>query len=93
MNRTLTQYTSRIIATLVLVCTQVLAMAQETVEINQQEVKGWLQQNWLWVAGGVLLLILIIAFSRGSSNRRKSTTVIKDEYGNVKSVTTTEVRD
>ncbi len=66
-------------------------LAQETVEINGQDVGTWFQRNWMWVVGGVLLLLLIIGFSsRGSSRVKKTTTIVKDNYGNVKSVTTTE---
>lgn len=64
-------------------------------EINTEEVKSWLEQNWIWVAGGVILLILIMLLSRGSktnrfSGTRKTTTVIRDDEGHTKSVTTTE---
>jgi hypothetical protein len=65
--------------------------AQENVEINGQDVGSWFQRNWMWVTGGVVLLLLILLLSsRSSSRARKTTTVIKDSYGNVKSVTTTE---
>jgi choline-glycine betaine transporter len=66
--------------------------AQETVEINGQDIGSWFERNWMWVTGAVvLLLILLIALSRGRSGKvRKTTTVVKDTYGNVKSVTTTE---
>ena len=64
--------------------------AQETVEINSQDIGSWFERNWMWVAGGVLLLLLIALFSGRSRKTRKTTTVVKDTYGNVKSVTTTE---
>lgn len=64
--------------------------AQETVEINGQDVGSWFENNWIWVVGGVLLLILIIALTSRGSRSRKTTTIVKDTAGNVKSVTTTE---
>ncbi|MHA4844378.1 hypothetical protein ACX0G7_09450 [Flavitalea antarctica] len=66
--------------------------AQETVEINGQDLGTWFERNWMWVAGGVLLLLILIFAMSGkkSSKVRKTTTVVKDTYGNVKSVTTTE---
>ncbi|RYY24638.1 MAG: hypothetical protein EOO04_12765 [Chitinophagaceae bacterium] len=64
--------------------------AQETVEINGQDVGSWFENNWIWVVGGVLLLILIIALASRGSRSRKTTTIVKDTAGNVKSVTTTE---
>lgn len=64
--------------------------AQESVEINSQEIGSWFERNWMWVAGAVLLLLLIALFSGRSKRTRKTTTVVKDTYGNVKSVTTTE---
>lgn len=73
----------------VLMAAQLAVFAQEQVEINGQDVGSWFSRNWMWVTGGVVLLLLIIAFSR-SSSRRRTTTVVKDSYGNVKSVTTTD---
>jgi Na+/proline symporter len=67
------------------------AFSQESVEINGQDVGSWFERNWMWVSGAVLLLLLIIIFSSRSSGKiKKTTTVVKDTYGNVKSVTTTE---
>ncbi|RYZ49058.1 MAG: hypothetical protein EOP49_17195 [Sphingobacteriales bacterium] len=67
------------------------AFAQENVEINGHDVGSWFANNWMYVVGGVILLLLIIILaSRSSGKVRKTTTVVKDTYGNVKSVTTTE---
>lgn len=73
------------------------SMAQETVEVDTQDIRSWFEKNWIWVAAGVLLIILIAALSRGSrrrttieGGRRRTTTVIEDAAGNTKSVTTTE---
>ena len=71
--------------------------AQDKVTLDTEKVESWFEQNWIWVAGAVLLLIIIALFSRRRStttdkqvNQRKTTTVIKDPEGNVKSITTTE---
>jgi hypothetical protein len=70
-----------------------IVMAQESVEINGQDVGSWFERNWMWVTGGVLLLVILLIAAAGSRRKagvRKTTTVVKDTYGNVKSVTTTE---
>jgi hypothetical protein len=75
--------------------TTTIARAQDKNEVDTGEIKSWFEQNWIWVAGGVVLLILIILLSRGNKVHRfrvtrKTTTVIKDEGGHTKTVTTTE---
>jgi hypothetical protein len=67
-----------------------VTFAQESVEINGHDVGSWFSRNWMWVTGAVLLLLLILLFAGRSRKVRKTTTVVKDTYGNVKSVTTTE---
>ncbi len=70
--------------------------AQTQVTVDTEQVESWMETNWIWLAAGALVLILIIAFAAsGNKSRRKSitTTVIKDELGNVKKVHTTEVRE
>lgn len=67
--------------------------AQDKVEVNGHDVGSWFSNHWMWIAGGIVLLVLIILISSGGSSRRgstKSTTIVKDSMGNVKSVTTTE---
>ena len=64
------------------------AQAQQQVEI--EDFKSWLNQNWMLVASGILLLLFIIMVSRRRRGTRKTTTVIKDPDGHTKSVTTTE---
>jgi formate-dependent nitrite reductase membrane component NrfD len=71
---------------------QVVAFGQDNANVSKEEVGNWFQQNWMWVAGGVLLLIIILLFASGSKkNKIRSTTVVKDQYGTTKRVTTTEV--
>ncbi|MES1223134.1 MAG: hypothetical protein ABUT20_47010 [Bacteroidota bacterium] len=73
---------------------QLSVFAQETLKETGHEVKGWFAQNWQWVTGvGVVILVLIAITSGRSKTNRKTTTVVKDDYGNVKSVTSTEVRE
>jgi hypothetical protein len=65
--------------------------AQDKVEVNGHDVGSWFGDHWMWIAGAVVLLIIILLIATGgSSSRSKSTTVVKDSFGNVKSVTTTE---
>ncbi len=73
----------------------ITAHAQDNVNLDTEKVESWFEQNWIWVAAAVLLLVIIALFSsRGRTtrkiNQRKTTTVIKDPEGNVKSITTTE---
>jgi len=92
-NRSISQYLPGFSAFILLVLSLALtntAIAQETVEINGQDVGSWFERNWMWVTGGVLLLLLIIGLSSRGSRSKKTTTIVKDTYGNVKSVTTTE---
>ncbi len=72
------------------------SFAQDKVTLDTEEVESWFERNWMWVAGAVVFIILL-ALLTGSRNRktrtgnqRKTTTVVKDTDGNVKSVTTTE---
>lgn len=82
-----------IVAVTLLFLLPTIALWSQTVEINSEEVGSWFERNWMWVAGaGILLLILAFA-GRGSSRKRTTTTIIKDDLGNVKSVTTTEVKE
>ena len=70
-----------------------LAMAQDKIEIEPEEVENWFQRNQLWVyiGAGVLLLLIIIASSGGSRRTsKKTTTVVRDKDGFTERVTTTE---
>jgi hypothetical protein len=93
------KYSAKAIAVFMLILATIQLHAQDKVEIDTQEVKSWLETNWIWVTAGVVLLLLIVFLGRGSrtvNNRtisggeRKTTTVVKDAQGNVQSVTTTE---
>jgi hypothetical protein len=70
---------------------QLKTYAQDAVDvnINEEKVGSWFERNWMWVVGGVLLIILIAAFSGGTS-RRRTDTIVRDDFGNTKRVTTTE---
>ncbi len=80
---------------LLLFAIQTFLFAQDkAIEVNEAVVGNWFERNWKWVVGGVLLVLVIALFSGSSSSRRRTTTVVrKDDLGNVKSVTTTEVTD
>jgi len=76
---------------LLLTFLQLKTYAQDAVNvnINEEKVGSWFERNWMWVVGAVLLIILIAAFSGGSS-RRTTDTVVRDDFGNTRRVTTTE---
>lgn len=68
-----------------------LVRAQDSVVVDKQEAVSWLQKNWIWIAGAVVLIILIAALSGGKSRSKKiTTTTLSDTNGNVKKVTTEE---
>lgn len=87
-----TKIISRIMSVFVFMILSITTFAQEQVEINGHDVGSWFSRNWMWITGAVVLLLLIILLS-GGSRRRKTTTIVKDAYGNVKSVTTTETKE
>lgn len=64
-----------------------------TTVVKKTRVTYWLSENWLWIAGGALLLIIIIAVSSSRSRATTTTTVVRDDLGNTKRVTTTEVNE
>jgi hypothetical protein len=78
---------------LLLVTPFMTLIAQQDVKINGADVGSWFDRNWMWVAGAVLILLIIAFAGRGSRKRKTVTTVMKDDMGNVKSVTTTEVKE
>ena len=64
------------------------AQAQDKVTVTHTETQttSWISDNWLWVAGGVLLLIILIALgSRGSR-----TTTTRDNITGTTTSTTVE---
>ncbi len=68
-----------------------LVRAQDSVVVDKEEAVSWLQKNWMWIAGAVVLIILIAALSGGRSRSKKiTTTTLSDTNGNVKKVTTEE---
>jgi hypothetical protein len=81
-------------ASIILTVLQTKAIAQEKVEVNGQDVGSWFSTHWMWVVGGIVLLLLLIIIGSGSGGTKtKKTTIVKDNVGNVKSVTTTETID
>jgi hypothetical protein len=77
---------------LLLIAPFITLIAQSDVKIDGRDVGSWFERNWMWVAGAALILLIIAVSGRGGS-KRKTTTIIKDDVGNVKSVTTTEVKE
>jgi predicted negative regulator of RcsB-dependent stress response len=102
MLQTIRQYGVKTLGVMVLTMISDALRAQDKVEIDTHEVKSWLETNWIWVVGGIILLLLLVMIGRSSRSRarttditggeRKTTTVVKDAQGNVQSVTTTEER-
>ena len=78
---------------LTLLVMQLAVFAQENLKQTNNDIKYWFTQNWQWVIGGALVLLLIIVALSGRKVNRKTTTIVKDDRGNVKSVTSTEVRE
>jgi hypothetical protein len=69
-------------------------LAQDKVEVNGHDVGSWFNRHWVWIAGTIVLLVIILLIgTSGSTKKSKSTTIVKDSMGNVKSVTTTERND
>ena len=79
---------------LTLITMQLAVFAQQNLKQTNNDIKNWLTENWLWVAGGaIVLVIIIVASSNGRRSNRKTTTIVKDDLGNVKSITSTEIRE
>lgn len=84
-------------ATLLLAFFQTMVWAQDVVdvEVHPENAKSWLQNNWLWVAIGVVLVVIIIGAMTGgsSASRHKKTTIIREDGtgGTVRTTTTTEI--
>ena len=78
---------------LLLVAPFMTLIAQQDVKINGRDVGSWFDRNWMWVGGAVLILLILAFAGRGNKKRKTITTVMKDDLGNVKSVTTTEVKE
>lgn len=83
------------ITSLMLLAMQFVVFAQEKVEtttstVNKANVSSWFERNWMWVTGIAVVLLLIIIFSGSSSRSSRTTTVTRDDFGNTRSVSTTE---
>ena len=77
---------------------QLASWAQDkTVEVtttNTTDANGWMQNNWIWVVGGVVVLIVIIILATrggGGSSRRTETTVSNNRTGTVTRSSETDV--
>jgi heme/copper-type cytochrome/quinol oxidase subunit 2 len=79
---------------LLLVIFQGKILAQDVkAEIKGEEVGSWFSQNWLWVAG-IVLVLLIILFSSSSRRSSRSVTTTTNRNGDIHRTTTTqEVED
>jgi hypothetical protein len=67
---------------LLLIITQLNVWGQDkTVTSAVNKTTNFLEENWLWVAGAVVLLLILIGIFSGSNKRRviTKTTVIKEE--------------
>lgn len=72
---------------------QDIVFAQDSVvTVNKAEVSSWFSRNWIWITAAVVVLIIIIAASGGRTSTR-TTTVVRDDLGNTKRVTTTEINE
>jgi hypothetical protein len=82
------------LASIFMIAFQIPVLAQDSLPAASSRVASWMQRNWLWIAGAILLIILLAATSTSRSRIRKTTTTVeKDDLGNVKSVTTTKVEE
>ncbi len=69
-----------------------VSFAQEKVNVNGHDVGTWFSHNWMWITIAiVVLLILLLSVSGGT--KRKTTTIVRDNEGSIKSVTTKEEVD
>jgi hypothetical protein len=69
-------------------------IAQQKVKINGEDPGSWFERNWMWIVGGVVVLLIIALAGRsGNAKKRITTTVSRDDLGNVKTVTTTETKE
>ena len=87
------KYFSRVFFIGALLAINLAVFAQDNLKQTNNDIKYWFTQNWQWVIGGALVLILIIVALSGRKANRKTTTIVKDDRGNVKSVTSTEIRE
>ncbi len=86
------KYAQKLLLSIIAVFALQYAFAQKHVEVNGQDVGSWLGAHWIWVAVAIVILIVLLIAALGSRRgvKRRSTTVVKDAGGHVKSVTTRE---
>jgi formate-dependent nitrite reductase membrane component NrfD len=93
MKQVLNRYSIKtLLATFLLAFYQTISFAQDVVdvEVHPENAKSWLENNWLWVAIGVVLLAIIIGAMTGGSSRRKKTTIVRENGtdGTIRTTTT-----
>ncbi len=69
---------------------QTSLFAQQNVEVNGNDVGTWFGKNWMWITGAVVLLLILLLFTGGGHKKRKTRTIIKDDKGDTKKITTIE---
>ncbi len=73
------------LAFLILILTQTVVLAQDTMQssttttkTSHQETQTWYTQPWVWIVAAAVLILLIVALTRGSSaGRTDKVTVTK----------------
>ena len=70
------------LASIFMIAFQIPVLAQDSLPAASSRVASWMQRNWLWIAGAILLIILLAATSTSRSRIRKTTTTVeKDDLG------------
>jgi len=81
------------LASIFIIAFQIPVIAQDSLPAASSRVASWMQRNWLWIAGAIILIVLLATMSSRPRVKRTTTTVEKDDLGNVTSVTTTKVEE
>src|SRR4030095_12164448 len=82
-----------VIGSILMIAFQIPVIAQEPLPAAGGRVASWMQRNWLWIAGAIILIVLLATMSSRPRVKKTTTTVEKDDLGNVRSVTTTKVEE
>jgi len=81
------------LGSILMIAFQIPVFAQETLPATGERIASWMQRNWLWIAGAIILIVLLATMGSRPRVKRTTTTVEKDDLGNVTSVTTTKVEE